>query len=489
MRADRLNESLPRHARMITALCCLAQFMVILDVSIINVALPAIRQDLGFAAQELHWVINAYTLAFGGFILMGGRAADIVGRREVFLAGLALLILGSLLGGVAQTEATLMAARAVQGLGAAAVAPASLSILMMLPEGGERNRALATWALMGGVGGSLGGIIGGLLTDFVSWRWVFLVNVPVSIVLIAGAVMYIPAAARTYSLRRQADVLGALTITAGMLAIIFAIASTETHGWLSARTLISLSAGAVLVAAFVWIEARVAAVPMIPLRTFRSRDFSGSAACAFCLGAASFAMWFVVSLYCQNVLGYSALEAGLALAPGSVIVGIAAQAGAPLCSRFGGGVVLAFGLAVQACGTFGLTRISPTGSYLSELFWPLVVTTAGMGFAFVAVTVVASTGVERQDAGLASGAVNATRQLGASLGVALLSTVAAQHTAELSGIPPLEALSDGYAFSFYVGCGFAVLGAILALLVLIRGAGRGQASARIETVTDPVPLA
>lgn len=484
-----MSEAAPGHTRMVIVLCCLAQFMVILDVSIINVALPAIRTDLGFDASQLHWVINAYTLAFGGFILIGGRAADIVGRREVFLAGLSLLVFGSLLGGVARSEGMLLAARVVQGLGAAAAAPASLSILMMLPEGGERNRALATWALMGGVGGSLGGVIGGLLTDLISWRWVLLINVPVGLVLIAGAIAYIPAAARTGSLRRQADVLGALTITSGMLAIIFAIAETEAHGWFSARTLGSLLIGAVLVGAFVWIEARVAAVPMIPLRTFRSRDFSGSAACALCLGAASFAMWVMVSLFCQNVLGYSALRTGLVLAPASVIVGVAAQVGARLCERIGGGAVLTIGLAIQACGMLWLTQISPTGSYLSQLFWPLTVTTAGMGLAFVAVTVVASTGVGREDAGLASGAVNATRQLGASLGVALLSTVAAQHTAGLSGVPPLEALSDGYAFSFFVGCGFAVLGAILALLVFVRGTGRGHESSRIETVTDPVPLA
>ena len=297
-------------------LCCLAQFMVILDVSIVNVALPSIAADLGFTPASLAWVVNGYTLAFAGFLLLGGRAADLLGRREVFAAGLGLFALASLAGGLAQSELTLVAARAAQGLGGAVVAPASLSILMnAFTEGAERNRALGYWGAMGAIGGASGALLGGLLTQALDWRWILFINVPIGIAGALAALRIVRTAGRDTGAARDFDLAGALSATIGLVIVTYGIVETESHGWGSARTLLTLAVGFALLGLFVLIEGRFARHPLVPLRIFRSRELSGANIVVFCLGAAVFAMWYFLSLYLQEVLGYTPIEAGLAFLP------------------------------------------------------------------------------------------------------------------------------------------------------------------------------
>ncbi len=467
------NGAMQRTSRggVILALCCLAQFMVILDVSIVNVALPSIRNDLHFTAVELQWIVNAYTLAFAGFLLLGGRAADIIGRREVFAFGLALFALASLAGGVAQGKETLIAARAAQGLGGAIVAPATLSILMTtFTEGAERNRAMGLWGAMGGAGGATGALLGGVLTEWLSWRWILLINIPIGLGAAYVALREVPRVARDVRQRRDFDLLGALTVTGGLVALTYAIVGTEQHGWGSARTLIIAGVGFALIAAFLLIESRVANAPLMPLRIFASRALSGANVVVFCMGASVFAMWYFVSLYLQQVLGYSPLEAGVAFLPMTGAIVICSQLASKLSGRVGPGRVLAFGMALITAGMALFTGVSAGGSYVSDILAASILTAAGLGFSFVPVTIAATTGVLPQEAGLASGIVNTSRQIGGSLGLALLATVATQRTADVG--TGLDALAEGYDRAFLVGAGLAAVGLVACLAMLVRGVER-----------------
>jgi EmrB/QacA subfamily drug resistance transporter len=326
-----------RRKTLTLVLCCLGQFMVILDVSIVNVALPSIRTDLGFSATGLQWIVSGYTLAFAGFLLLGGRAADIIGRRTVFVAGLSLFGVASLVGGLAQSEGMMIAARAVQGLGGAITAPATLSILTTtFTEGGERNRALGLWGAMGGVGGATGALLGGVLTTLLSWRWIFLINVPVAIVVAIGALRVIQIAERDESLRRHFDVSGALTVTAGLVSMTYGIVSIEQYGWSSAHVLAPFGLGVALLGIFLLIETRLAASPLVPLRIFASRSLSAANVVVFLMGSAAFAMWYFMSLYLQQVLGLDALEAGLSFLPACSRSG-AACCCSPACRPAGRG--------------------------------------------------------------------------------------------------------------------------------------------------------
>jgi EmrB/QacA subfamily drug resistance transporter len=449
-------------------LCCLAQFMVVLDVSIVNVALPSISSDLGFAPASLAWVVNAYTLAFAGFLLLGGRAADLLGRREVFAGGLALFALASLAGGLAQSELTLVGARAAQGLGGAVVAPATLSILTTgFPEGYERNRALGLWGAMGAVGGASGALLGGVLTESLSWRWILIINVPIGLLGAVAALRVVRAGRRDVGAGRQFDLAGALTVTCGLVILTYGIVQTESHGWGSARTLLTLAAGAALLAVFLVVEGRVAARPLVPLRIFASRALSGANVVVFCLGSSVFAMWYFVSLYLQQVLGYSPIEAGVAFLPMPVTIAAVTQAATRLTGRYGPGPVLAVGMALIGAGMLLFARIAPDGGYVSDVLGPALLCSAGIGFSFVPVTIAATTGVHRTEAGLASGLVNTSRQMGGSLGLALLATLATQRTAGLSGdVSRLEALTEGFQRAFAFGAAFALCGALVSALVL-----------------------
>jgi EmrB/QacA subfamily drug resistance transporter len=459
-----------RHKSLILALCCLAQFMVILDVSIVNVALPSIRGDLGFSATGLQWVVNAYTLAFGGFLLLGGRAADLVGRREVFVGGLLLFALASLAGGIAQTNGQLVAARAAQGLGGAIVAPATLSILTTtFTEGAERNKALGLWGAMGGVGGATGALLGGILTQTLSWRWILLINVPIGIVVALAGLHVITRGKRDAGSARSFDLSGALTVTAGLGVLTYGIVETDVHGWGSSRTLITIALGLALLATFVFIEGRLASRPLVPLRIFRNRPVTGANLVVFCMGAAAFAMWYFLSLYLQQVLGDDPIEAGLAFLPMTGAIIATSQLASRLTGRLGPGKVLTVGMSLLALGMLGLSRVSADGSYLADVLVPSVIAAAGIGFSFVPVTIAATAGVAGPEAGLASGLVNTFRQVGGSIGLALLATVATQRTDAVGGtVTRAVALTDGFQRAFLVGAGFALVGALLSGGVLAR---------------------
>src|SRR4051812_7720530 len=467
-----------RHKNLVLVLCCLAQFMVILDVSIVNVALPSIRDDLGFSATGLQWVVNAYTLAFAGFLLLGGRAADLIGRREVFAGGLLLFSLASLAGGIAQTSGQLVGARALQGLGGAVVAPATLSILATtFTEGAERNRALGLWGAMGGVGGATGALLGGLLTQTLSWRWILLINVPIGIVVAIAALRVVARGRRDAGAARSFDLAGALTVTAGLVVLTYGIVQTDAHGWGSTRTLVTIGLGLALLATFTLIEGRLAKAPLVPLRIFRSRAVSGANVVVFCMGAAAFAMWYFLSLYLQQVLGYDPIEAGLSFLPMTVSIIVTSQVASRLVGRVGPGMVLTAGMALIALGMIGLSRVSADGSYWADVLVPSIVTAAGIGFSFVPVTIAATQGVRGPEAGLASGLVNTSRQVGGSIGLALLATVATQHTSDVAGtVSGAVALTEGFQRAFLVGAAFAVVGAAVSAVVLARS-GRADAVA------------
>ena len=461
-------------------LACVAQFMVILDVSVVNVALPSIREALGFSGTGLQWVVNAYTLTFAGFLLLGGRAADLLGRRRVFIAGLLLFSLASLVGGLASSQGMLVGARAAQGLGGAIVSPATLAIITTtFSDGADRNKALGAWGAMGGAGGAFGVLLGGVLTETLSWQWILFINVPIGIAAAVLAPRFVEEG-RDRSRARNFDMAGALSVTLGLVAIVFAIVRTEVNGWGSAQTLLVLGAGVALIALFLAIEGRLASRPLMPLRIFRSRALSGANAIVFLLGAGMFGMWFFVSLYLQQVLGYTPLEAGLAFLPMTAAIIIGATVVSRIARRVGVKRLLVVGMTLMAAGMALFSRVSADGGYASDVLLPSLLTAAGLGTAFVPVTIAAVSGVAPADAGLASGLVNTSRQMGGALGLAVLATVATARTDALTGSASSRAvaLTGGFQRAFEIGAGFALAGALVALLVL-----------RTEGTPEPEPAA
>jgi EmrB/QacA subfamily drug resistance transporter len=407
------------HRPLILALCCVAQFLGVLDVTVVNVALPPIRADLGFSTTGLQWVVSAYTLSCAGFLLLGGRAADLFGRREVFCAGLALFGLASLAGGLAQDPATLVAARAVQGLGGAVMAPTSLSILAnVYDEGAARNRAFALWGTLGALGGASGALVGGLVTGALSWRWILLVNAPVALAVALAAWRAIPAFGRRE--RRSFDLAGAITVTAGLVLVTYGVVASHGHGWTSVVTLAPLLVGLDLLALFALIEVYVVRAPLVPPRMLHSRALVGANVAALCLGGAAISMWFLLSLYVQQEFGYSPLRAGLTFLPMSLTILACTQAAGRLAARVGSGRVLALGLTLLGSG---LLLFACGGGV--DMLAPSLLCAAGVGCSFVSATITATTGVRREDSGLATGLVNTSFQVGGSVGLALLATIAA----------------------------------------------------------------
>ena len=456
--------------RWILALTCLAQFMVILDISVVNVALPSIRNDLGFSAVDLQWVVNAYTLTFAGFLLLGGRAADLLGRRRIFVVGLLLFAAASLAGGLSTSQGMLTVARAVQGVGARRGGAGHAGDHHDdLRRGLERNRALGYWGAMGAVGGSTGVLLGGVLTELLGWEWILFINVPVGILGAVGAMRFIPESTRAVAGERHFDIAGALSVTAGLVLLTFAIVRTDVNGWTSAATLEVAAAGIALLVAFVFIERR-APRPLVPLGIFRSRTLTAANLVVFMLGCSVFAMWYFVSLYLQQVLGYTPIEAGLAFLPMTGAIIVASTFAARLAVRLGPGPILAVGMTLLGTGMLLFTGISPQGSYVSDVLFAGVVTTTGLGLSFVPVTIAAVAGVARSEAGLASGLVNTSRQVGGSLGLAALATIATQRTSDVAGAGPVDAsaLTAGFQRAFVVGAGFAYVGALIALVALVR---------------------
>jgi EmrB/QacA subfamily drug resistance transporter len=453
------------------ALLCVAQFVVVLDASIVNVALPTIGSALHFSQDNLSWVVNAYVLTFGGFLLLGGRMADLLGRRRVFMGGLILFALASLAGGFATNDAQLIAARAVQGLGAAILSPAALSIITTtFRDGSERNKALGAWGAVAGSGGAAGVLLGGVLTEYAGWEWVLWVNVPIGIIAALLAPRLI-ADSRQESGTRAFDVGGAISVTAGLAILVYALVEAPNAGWASGQTIGLLAAAVALLAVFVAIERRSDA-PLVPFSIFRIRTLTGANVVGLLTGASLFAMFFFISLYMQNVLGYSAIKAGLSYLPLAVTIILAAGFASQLVTKVGFKPILAIGMLFIAGGLVWFGQISPDGGFVSDVLGPSLLAAVGLGFAFVPQTIAAVSGVSDHEAGLASGLINTTQQIGGALGLAVLSTVAFPQiddaAAASGGQPSLSALTDGYADAFMVGAGIAFLG-LIATLVLIRG--------------------
>ena len=477
--------SLPEPIRrnLLLLVVCLAQLMVILDVSIVNVALPSIHDDLDYTTTGLQWVVNAYTLTFAGFLLLGGRAADLLGRRRVFVAGTAIFTLASVLCAVADTQGTLDAARALQGFGAAVISPASLAILTTsFAEGRERNRALGVWGAMGAIGGSTGALLGGLLTQDIGWPAIFLINVPIGIGVIAASLRLVPEG-RSEAEHRHFDATGAILVTVGLVALVYGIVRTDALGWGSAGVLLPLAAGLILIAAFAFVEARVAQVPLLPARIVRMGRLRAANLVVFLLFAAIFTMWFFLTLYMQQVLGLDALETGVGFLPMTLSIVAVTSFTARLIARFGAGWVLTAGLLFGGAGMALLSDVHAGGSYFADVLPGGVLSAIGLGLGFVSGTIVAVQGIEGRDSGLASGLLNASRLLGGALGLAALSTLAASHTSDelASGIQPAAALSDGFHVAFLAGAGICLAGAVVSLLLLRRPAEARTATPEPES--------
>ncbi|HEX8052235.1 MAG TPA: MFS transporter [Thermoleophilaceae bacterium] len=452
------------------ALLATAQFVVVLDASIVNVALPTIGEALDFSQSNLAWVVNAYVLTFGGFLLLGGRVADLMGRRRVFMGGLVLFALASLAGGLSETEGQLIAARAVQGLGAAILSPAALSIVTTtFQDGAERNRALGVWGAVAGSGGAAGVLLGGVLTDGLGWEWVLWVNVPIGLIAAALAPALI-IESRSQSETRHFDVLGAATVTAGLSILVYALVDAVDAGWGSTQTIGLLALAVALLAVFVAIELRSRA-PLVPFRIFRLRTLTGANIVGLLIGASLFSMFFFISLYMQQVLGYSAIKAGLSYLPLAITIILSAGIASQLVTRVGFKPVLAGGLTSIALGLLWFSQVSVGGSFGSDVLGPSVLAALGLGFSFVPVTIAAVAGVSDREAGLASGLINTSQQVGGALGLAILATVANTRTEDLmaggGGADRTAALNEGFQSAFLTGSGIAVLG-IIATLTLIR---------------------
>ena len=423
---------------LILAIACVAQFMVVLDVSIVNVALPSIGRDLHYSPTGLQWVVNAYVLTFAGFLLLGGRAADLFGRRRVYLFGLGLFTVASLVGGLAQNSAELTVARAVQGIGGAFLSPATLTIIVTTFSGVRMAKALGTWAAVAGAGGAAGSILGGVLTAELSWRWVLFVNIPIGVAVAVAAILYLPESKRRARDENspRLDIGGAITVTAGLGALIFAIVGTDTHAWGSAYTLSILAASAVLLAIFAFIELKVAHTPLVPFRIFRSRSVSGANIVMFLVGAAFFSMWYFLSLYLQNVLGYGALKTGMAFLPMAICIIIGAQGSSRLLPKVGVRPLLVVGTLLMTGGFAWFTQIADHSHYWTDVFGPGCIVSLSIGVLFTPLASAATAGVHYTEAGLASGVLNTARQMGGSIGLAVLATVAIDHTKSLLGSYP-----------------------------------------------------
>jgi EmrB/QacA subfamily drug resistance transporter len=461
------------------ALLCVAQFVVVLDASIVNVALPTIKEALDFSEDSLPWVLNAYVLTFGGFLLLGGRLADLLGRRRLFMGGLVLFALASLAGGLATNSGQLIAARAVQGLGAAILSPAALSIVAVtFKDGAERNKALGIWGAVAGSGGAAGVLLGGVLTEYIGWEWVLWVNVPIGIIAAAIAPTLI-AETKSEAETRHFDLAGAVTITLGLSALVFALLDAESVGWGSFQTIATIAGSLILLAAFVAIEMRSRA-PLVPFSIFRVRTVTGANVVGILVGASLFSMFYFISLYMQQVLGYSPIKAGLAYLPLAVTIILAAGIASGLVTKVGFKPILAIGMACVALGLIWFTQIDVEGTFLADLLGPSLLAAVGLGFAFVPVTIAAVSGIEDREQGLASGLINTSQQVGGALGLAILAAIA---NSVIGSSESPSTLVEGFQAAFAVGAVFAVLG-LIATLVLVR---TSDSKAHVELSAHATP--
>ncbi|BAC71599.1 MFS transporter [Streptomyces avermitilis] len=478
------SPSAGRHLGLALVVIAAAQLMVVLDATITNIALPAIQTDLGVSDANLAWIVNSYALAFGGLLLLGGKAGDLFGRRKMFQVGIAVFTLASLLGGLAPNEGLLIAARILQGVGAALAAPSALALITTtFPVGKPRNTAMGVYAAMGGVGATVGLLLGGTLTDVLDWRWVFFVNIPIGLAVLAGTRTLVEAERHPGRL----DVPGAIAGTGGLIALVHGITRGGEHGWTGGLTLASFAAAAVLLAAFLWLQARTAH-PMMPLRLFKNRSRSGSYATMLFIGAGMFATFYFLTLYAQLILGYSPVRTGFAFLPFSFGMAAAAGVSSKLVARFAPRVIAGPGLLVAAVGMFWFATLEPDSSYAGHLMPAMFVTALGLGMSFVPMTLGAVSGVSHEDTGVASALLNTAQQIGGALGLAVLSTVstsaaddklpeaagalyrglAAKDSALVAEAG--DALTHGYTMAFAAAAGMFLAG--LAVTALAVNAGK-----------------
>jgi EmrB/QacA subfamily drug resistance transporter len=481
--------TVPRARNLALALLAMTQFVVVIDASIVNVALPSIGRALDFSQNDLSWVVNSYTLTFGGFLLLGGRLADYLGRRRVFMIGMALFALASLAGGFAQNETWLITARAVQGLGAAIASPAALSIITTtFPEGQERNKALGIWGAVAGAGGAAGVLLGGVLTEWAGWEWVLFVNVPIGAFIVWQAPKRLTESTAEEEKDRTLDLPGAITVSAGNALLVYTMVDAINVGWTSAQTIWRLVAAAALLVAFVVVELRTRK-PLIPFSIFRKRTLRGANLVGILIGMSLFSMFFLITLYLQQVLGDSALEAGLSYLPLAIAIILAAGAASALVTRLGFKNVLIVGMVFVAVALAWFSQIDPNGSYAVDVLGPSILAGVGLGFSFVPVTIAAVTGIEAHEAGLASGLINTSQQVGGALGLAILASIANASTKDAfqTGADRATALTNGFSDAFIVGACFAVAGAVLAAFLI--SSRDSQAHSEAARSGEVVPVA
>ncbi|HEU5491272.1 MAG TPA: MFS transporter [Gaiellaceae bacterium] len=472
---------------LVLCLVCMAQFMVILDATIVNVALPSIQEDLDMSDADLQWVVNAYALTFGGFLLLGGRAGDLMGRKRIFLVGVVLFTVASLANGLAPSSEALIIFRGVQGLGAALVAPAALSIITTtFEEGAERTKAMGVWAAIAVGGAAVGLVLGGILTTAFSWPWIFYVNIPVGIAVLLASLRYVPES-KDEKAHKSFDLAGATTVTAGLLALVYGIVKAQEKGWTSLHTGGFFAVAFVLLAAFVVIERR-SVEPLVRLGIFRVRTVRAANVVMFLVAAGLFAMFYFNTLYLQRVLGYSALEAGLAFLPFTAGIIIGAGLSQTLVPKLGAREVPLIGMPMAIVGMLLFMRLQPDGSYVTDLLPGILLASVGMGLVFVPITLIATSGIPHDDAGLASGLYNTSQQIGGALGLAILATLSVEATEEtLTGLgrepqpaDQAQALVDGFHVA-YLGSALMIAGGFVALLFLLRredvvAVGEGEAA-------------
>ncbi|MFL5887053.1 MAG: MFS transporter [Thermoleophilaceae bacterium] len=471
---------------LILALVAIAQFMVVLDVSVVNVALPSIQTGLHFSQANLQWVVNAYTLLFGGLLLLGGRAADLFGRRRLFMIGITIFTAASLLNGLASSEGMLVAGRALQGLGAALVSPAALSIITTtFAEGRERTQALGIWSAISAGGGAFGLLAGGALTQALSWPWIFFVNVPIGVAALVLAARYLPESRS--ELRGRVDFAGAASVTGGLVVLVYAIVKAQVWGFGSSRTLALAALALALIAGFVAIQRRSRA-PLIRLDIFRIRSLASANAVMLLVVSGMFATFFFVSIYVQELLGYSPLKTGLAFLPMTAGIVVGAGIAQQLIARIGVRATALIGMSLASVGLFTLSGLPVSGTYAANLLPSFGLLSVGLGLVFAPITLIATTNVDARDAGLASGLLNTSQQVGGALGLAILSTLAANHTSTVLGglghVPSAadraSALVDGFHTAFAVGGGLMAAGVIVLATLL-----RNSDVSRINT-SEPV---
>jgi EmrB/QacA subfamily drug resistance transporter len=462
-----------RHAPdwLILFIACIAQFMVVLDVSIVNVALPRMGHDLHFTYSSAQWVINAYVLTFAGFLLLGGRAADYFGRRHVYLTGIVVFTLASIGAGLAHNGTEMIIVRAIQGVGGAILSPATLTIIVTTFQGPRLPKAIGTWSAVAGAGGAAGALLGGILTGLVSWRWIFFINVPIGVVAGVAASLYLREM-RNKDATSKLDVTGAVFVTGGLASVIYAVVNTTTHSWTSSFTLEWLIAGLVLLSVFFFWEARVASHPLVPFRIFRSRSLSTANGVMVLVGGVFFAMWYFLTYYFQLVLGYGPVKAGLVFVPTAIAIILGAQISSRLIARAGIRPLLQIGATLATLGFFWLSLIKPDSNYWGHVFAPSFITAFAMGLLFSPLAMAATSGVDRADAGLASGVLNTARQVGGSLALAILATVATDRTNSLIHVVSAHAaLTAGYQRAFQISAVITLV-ALAVTFLLPRMTGR-----------------